>query len=122
LFGISPTAERFLAGQKVGEGGTVNNQTTAWKGKYDTPEMHDAVERITVAGQKHGILPLGAGLRWLAYHSELGEEDGIILGASTYEELEEKVREIAKGPLPEEMVGLMEDARKRQRDGMPRGS
>lgn len=83
-------------------------QDTGWKSAYDGTEKGKALERITEAGQKHGMSPQSAGLRWLAYHSELGEDDGIILRASTFEDLDGKVREIAKGPLPNEMVGMME--------------
>lgn len=47
---------------------------------------------------------MGASLRWLAYHSKLGEGDAIILGASKSEQVDDSVHEIAKGQLPEEIV------------------
>jgi aflatoxin B1 aldehyde reductase len=97
-------------------------QDTAWKGAYDRTEKDKALGKITEAGQKHGISPLSAGLRWLAYHSELGEEDGIILRASTFEDLNGKVREIAKGPLPEEMVGMIDKVGRAVGDRRTRGS
>jgi len=73
----------------------------------DTPRNHDAVNRIQDVAFKHDITLLSAALRWLAYHSSLDETDSIIIGAINWRDLEERVTEIAKGPLPEEVVQVM---------------
>jgi len=55
-------------------------------------------------------------LRWLVYHSALGNEDGVILGASRVEQVAESVRCCRAGPLSEDIrkavEGLWEDSRK----------
>ncbi|KAF9367965.1 hypothetical protein CPB97_005109, partial [Podila verticillata] len=49
-------------------------------------------------------------LRWMAHHSGLGPNDGIIIGASSLRHLEENFKDIAKGPLPEAMVTAFDEA------------
>jgi aflatoxin B1 aldehyde reductase len=51
---------------------------------------------------------LGASVRWLAYHSKLGAEDGIIFGASKLSQLDESVGDVAKGPLPQGVLDAIE--------------
>jgi len=83
----------------------------AWRGINETPKTLEAVKKISEASEKYGISVLAASLRWLAYHSQLQSTDSIILGAGNWQDLEEKVGEICKGPLPDEMVVLMDEVR-----------
>ncbi|KAI1406943.1 Aldo/keto reductase [Hypoxylon sp. FL1857] len=73
----------------------------AW---YDKPEFHDVVRKLLQVIEPLGIKPAEAALRWLAYHSMLGEKDGIILGATKLEQLKPNLVDIEKGPLPQEVV------------------
>ena len=45
-----------------------------------------------------------AALRWITYHSQLTEGDGVILGASRVPQLTTAMEQIKKGPLPETLV------------------
>ena len=56
----------------------------------------------------------------MAYHSALTEEDGIILGASKVEQLEETVKGLEKGPLPEGVVERIEGVWKYVEEDAPR--
>ena len=91
---------RFAKGNAVGEG---------LRGIFDKPEIHQAVGRLTTVLGPLGIGSVEAALRWLYYHSLLGEGDGIILGASRAEQIVQNVAAIRKGPLPEEVVQSVED-------------
>ncbi|KAI1460984.1 Aldo/keto reductase [Annulohypoxylon moriforme] len=71
---------------------------------YDRPEFHDAVKKLLEIIEPLGIKPSEAALRWVAYHSDLREDDGIILGASKIEQLKQNLEDIEKGPLPKEVV------------------
>jgi aflatoxin B1 aldehyde reductase len=73
----------------------------------DTTANREAVERIQAVTSEHDITLLSASLRWLAYHSKLDETDSIIIGAIDWRDLEERVTEIAKGPLPQDVVQVM---------------
>jgi aryl-alcohol dehydrogenase-like predicted oxidoreductase len=83
--------------------------TSAWKGVNDTPTTRQAVKRINEAGERYGVSLLSASLRWLAYHSRLDSSDAIVLGASSWRDLEERVEELAKGPLPDGLVATMDE-------------
>jgi len=77
----------------------------AVRGFYDRPETHAAVRHFLALLEPLGLSPTEAALRWLCYHSQLGPDDAIILGASRVEQLERNVLDIAKGPLPAAVVG-----------------
>jgi aflatoxin B1 aldehyde reductase len=79
--------------------------------------MQQAIQLISTAAAMHEMSLQSAALRWLAYHSKLGQEDSIILGGSTFEDVEEKTAVIAKGPLPEEMVSLLQNVGENLWDG-----
>ena len=115
-FAHSPLAGGFLTG-KVALGHDItgtrfepNNKMGAWhRDLYDKAVMHDAVKNL-----QKGIEPLGltlpeVSLRWLAYHSALGQNDGIIFGASKTAQLESNLKDLAKGPLEQEVVEMMEE-------------
>jgi aflatoxin B1 aldehyde reductase len=72
--------------------------------KYNTPTNLAALQALHKVADSHNIDVLGASLRWLAYHSPLSAGDGIILGASKVEQIEDSSAAIAKGPLPEDVV------------------
>lgn len=94
---------KFTAGNAEGTrfGGPLGQRH---RGIYDRPDFHNKVNELKRIIEPLGISPTGAALRWLAYHSELGEEDGIILGASKIEQLQQNVKDIEQGPLPEGVV------------------
>ncbi|KAI0851994.1 Aldo/keto reductase [Daldinia vernicosa] len=75
---------------------------------YDRPEFHNAVRKLLEAIEPLGIKPSEAALRWLAYHSVLGEKDGIILGATKVEQVKQNIEDIGRGPLPREIVGVID--------------
>lgn len=90
---------RFAKGSKVGEG---------LRGVFDRPETHEAIAGLARVLKPLGISSIEAALRWLFYHSLLGEGDGVILGASRTEQVVQNVGAIKKGPLPDEVVRSIE--------------
>lgn len=50
-------------------------------------------------------------LRWCQHHSALTPEDGVILGASSAAQLEQNCADSEKGPLPEEVLKAIEQAK-----------
>lgn len=51
-----------------------------------------------------------AALRWLQHHSLLTPSDGVIIGARNIQQLEENISDSEKGPLPEEIVEILNQA------------
>ncbi|EED15923.1 aldo/keto reductase, putative [Talaromyces stipitatus ATCC 10500] len=104
----SPLGGGFLTG-KLTAGNTEGTRFDGplgqrFKALYDKPELHASINELKRITEPLGISPTAAALRWLAHHSELRQEDGIILGASKIEQLRQNVKDIKQGPLPESVV------------------
>ncbi|KAI1767012.1 Aldo/keto reductase [Hypoxylon sp. FL1150] len=107
----SPLGGGFLTGNLT-KGTAENTRLTSAYGAhfarwYDRPEFHDAVRALLRVVEPLGIKPSEAALRWVAYHSALGEADGIILGATKAEQLRQNLEDIKKGPLPSEVLEVI---------------
>lgn len=59
--------------------------------------------------KSHNLTSIEVAIRWIAHHSALGDEDGVIIGASKAEQVRETVIMIKKGPLPKEVLRTAED-------------
>ena len=120
--GFSPLAGGFLLGNFTAEGVqsgsrfAVQSPFTGW---YDKPAMHEAVKRLRAIAEKTGMGMDELSLRWLAHHSILQDQDGIILGASKVGQISKNVAQIRNGPLDDgvakELSALWEDLKD---DGM----
>lgn len=66
---------------------------------YDRQQMHDAVRALKSVCDEEGVTLSEASLRWLVWHSKLGEGDAVILGATKEGQLESSVKDAGKGPL-----------------------
>ncbi|QIW97672.1 hypothetical protein AMS68_003190 [Peltaster fructicola] len=64
-------------------------------------EMHEQLQK---ACEQAGISMKEACLRWLLHHSSLNNEDGIILGGSSTEQMEENLNACHGGALPASLV------------------
>lgn len=63
--------------------------------------------------QKHDLTMLETAFRWCIHHSALNVldgDDGIIMGASSVEQLDSNLKDCEKGPLPEEAVKVLDEA------------
>ncbi|KAH7099241.1 aflatoxin B1 aldehyde reductase-like protein [Auriculariales sp. MPI-PUGE-AT-0066] len=74
---------------------------------YSAPRYAQAWEMFSSALEHHGITPPEAGLRWICYHSALGNDDSVILGTSKIAYLEANIEAIEKGPLPSDLVEVL---------------
>ena len=79
------------------------------KQAFDKKEFHDAINSLTAALEPHKISKPEACIRWLAFHSKLRAGDGIIFGASKVSYIPQNAEAIRKGPLPEEVVSVMDN-------------
>ena len=62
------------------------------------------LEELTEKCEKHGFHVKEATLRWFMHHSALGEEDGVILGASSQGQAEENLKACEGRSLPDDVV------------------
>jgi aflatoxin B1 aldehyde reductase len=101
----SPTAGGLLTDRVASD--PENNRPTRAQGRgeqrhnerYGKAEIVIGLKTLYEKCQDAGTTVQGAALRWLVFHSALGEEDGVILGASKIEQIDDSAAEIAKGPL-----------------------
>ena len=84
-----------------------NYQDRYWKKSF-----FDALSTLTEKCKELGIPVAEAAYRWLAYHSQLDQSkgDGIIIGASKVNHLEQNIAANEKGELPEIIVDAFEEA------------
>lgn len=84
----------------------------SYRDRYWKQSYFDAVEEIRLACEKEGIMMVEAAYRWLVNHSSMKSDmnDGILLGASRQEQMEQNLAAANKGFLPENIVSAMDDA------------
>ncbi|KAI1321118.1 Aldo/keto reductase [Xylariaceae sp. FL0255] len=112
----SPLAGGFLTGMFT-EGAKLEgtrfeegNQTGTWyKRIYDRAPMHETVIALRKICDRHGLRMTEVALRWLYHHSVLEEKDGFIIGASNIAQLRENLSDIAKGPLPRDVMSQIDE-------------
>ena len=82
-----------------------------YKDRYWKKTYFSALEHISSACQGSKVTILDAAYRWLAYHSmiEPSMGDGIVIGVSRIEQLDQNLSAIKKGPLPERIICAFDD-------------
>ena len=82
----------------------------SYRGRYWKAEYFEALSRFTQICTQHQITPTDAALRWLVHHSRLSDAqgDGIILGASRLNHLQDNMAAVKGGPLPEEIIRVLD--------------
>ncbi|KAL8649244.1 MAG: hypothetical protein Q9226_005658 [Calogaya cf. arnoldii] len=85
-----------------------------YRNLYFKDATFDALRLIEGTAHKHGLTLLEIALRWCTHHSALkmqdGGRDGVIIGVSSFNQLESNLKDLEKGPLPEEVVKTLDEA------------
>jgi len=85
-----------------------------YRTRYFKNATFDALRLIEPVVQKHNLTMVEVALRWCVHHSALrmvnGGQDGVIVGVSSFDQLESNLRDLEKGPLPEEVIEVLESA------------
>lgn len=76
---------------------------------YLTESIKAGLKRVQEACDREGVPLMEATMRWFMHHSVLGEGDGVIVGASSEEQLEGSLGAAEKGPLSKELQGAWEE-------------
>ncbi|KAG7413413.1 hypothetical protein ACKAV7_007897 [Fusarium commune] len=101
---IKPESGRFSDQSKIG---------TAYRQRYFRESTFKALKAIEEATEKNGLSMLETALRWIIHHSGLkvtNGNDGIIIGMSNIQQLEQNLELVEKGPLPDEVVKALDQA------------
>ncbi|KAK5461319.1 hypothetical protein LTS15_003382 [Exophiala xenobiotica] len=87
-----------------------------YRDRYFQDTTFGALQHIEPVVKKAGLTLLETALRWCVHHSKLqvgggkGGNDGIIIGVSSFSQLETNLADLEKGPLPEEVVTALDEA------------
>ena len=85
-----------------------------YRKRYFKDATFDALRVIEPVAEKHNLSLLEIALRWCVHHSALkmtdGGRDGVIIGISSFAQLESNLKDLEKGPLPEEVVQTLDQA------------
>lgn len=112
FYAYSPLAGGFLTktphGIKEGAGrfDTNNPIGKMYAGLYNRPSYLEALGEWKAIAEEVGCDSAELAYRWVSYNSPLNNEngDGIIVGASSLQQLEKTLQGIEHGPLPETAV------------------
>jgi aflatoxin B1 aldehyde reductase len=84
-----------------------------YRDRYFRDSTFRALQHIEPVTQKHNLTLLETALRWCVHHSKLkikDGNDGVIIGVSSFKQLEGNLTDLVKGPLPEEVVKTLDEA------------
>ncbi|KAL1858805.1 hypothetical protein VTK73DRAFT_7793 [Phialemonium thermophilum] len=86
-----------------------------YRGRYFRDSVFRALQIVEKAAERHGLSVIEVALRWIVHHSALqgvrqGNADGVIIGVSSAQQLEENLNHLEKGPLPEDVVQSLDEA------------
>lgn len=101
---MTPTEGRFSDTAKSGK---------MYRGRYFRDSTFKALQVIEDAVEKEGLSMIETALRWTVHHSKLkvtDGNDGIIIGVSSIEQLQDNLDHLEKGPLPENVVKALDEA------------
>ncbi len=129
FFAYSPLAGGFLAkssdqfkGPLSGRWDTEGPIGQLYHKLYNKPQLIAALDKWGEAAEKAGSTRAALAYRWVVHHSAIKAENGdaVIIGASTIKQLQETLAaSVSGGPLPDEVVALIEEVWETVKDEAP---
>ena len=71
--------------------------------------LQEAMTKFDAEVKSQSIHPIEVPIRWLAHHSAVQEDDGIVIGASKTIHVTDITEFIGRGPLPSALLGTVEE-------------
>ncbi|KAF9069682.1 Aldo/keto reductase [Rhodocollybia butyracea] len=116
----NPLAGGFFAGKiasvedPAAAGGRFDNSGSAMGKLYRARFLNDgyfkALDHLKNVVGEHELRLTEIALRWCQHHSVLTPEDGIIIGASSPNQVEQNCKDSIKGPLPDAVLIALDEA------------
>ncbi|GAA5850050.1 hypothetical protein JCM8547_000994 [Rhodosporidiobolus lusitaniae] len=120
LYQFNPLAGGILTGNlkrdaNVEKGSRFDPNTKQgeqYRSRYWREEFFKAIDLIQPVADKYSLTLPEIALRWVAHHSclDASKGDNILVGASSVKHLESNLADLEKGPLPEEVVKVLDEA------------
>lgn len=82
------------------------------RSRYWKEEYFSALDLVQPVADKYNLTLAEIALRWVSNHSLMSREhgDNVLIGASSAAHLEQNLIDLEKGPLPEEVVKVIDEA------------
>ena len=128
FWAYSPIAGGFLvrSAQAIKEGNQGRFDKESYIGQlyhdlYAKPSLISALERWEAVAKRAGTTKAGLAYRWVRFNSALSsaDGDGLIIGSSSPAQLEQTLKSLAEGPLPQEVLPDIEDIWETVKDDAP---
>ncbi|CAF1112402.1 unnamed protein product [Adineta ricciae] len=89
-----------------------NTAAKMYRDRYFHDAYLSALDHITPILVKYDLTLIETAFRWLLHHSKLNvfDGDGIVIGASSIQQLESNLKDLQKEPLPDEVVQVLDEA------------
>lgn len=116
FYAFNPLAGGMLSGKHKDYASTPEpgrfSRLKSYRERYWNISYFEAVNMIRDVCLKEDIQMAEAAYRWLVHHSLLREEleDGIIIGASSLQQLKSNMEFSSKGQLPDSIISAMDEA------------
>ncbi|KAJ3255553.1 hypothetical protein HK103_006189 [Boothiomyces macroporosus] len=120
FYAFNPLAGGFFSGKFKREGEVEAGSRfdpNKWQGKmyrvrYWNDAYFSALDIVKPVADKHGLTMIEVACRWMTHHSMLKKEygDAILIGASSLKQMQENMKDLEKGPLPQEVVDALDQA------------
>ncbi|KAL6308763.1 Aldo/keto reductase [Sparassis latifolia] len=83
-----------------------------YRARYWNDPYFKAVAAIEATAQAHGLTMAEIALRWISHHSLMKREygDAVLIGASSLNHIEQNMIDLEKGPLPEDVIQVLDEA------------
>jgi len=126
FYAYNPLAGGVLTGKhqfedeknnNIKEGRFKTSAVNKWAGKYRKRFWHachfETVDKLRTAIAKaypnNDVTIVEATLRWMMHHSKLGQNDGVILGASSVQQLKQNFSAVSKPPLDPSILAVFDE-------------
>jgi aflatoxin B1 aldehyde reductase len=116
-YAYSPGAGGMFSGKITRD--SIHKEGTRWDketmvgqmsaASYHKDALFNAARKVHEAAEKAGISGHEVALRWMLHHSALGGGDVVIIGASSLQQLKGNLDMCKAGPLPADLVQIVED-------------
>jgi len=81
-----------------------------YRARYLGAAQLQTLESIKAVADRHGLRMTEIALRWCQHHSVLTPQDGVILGATSTEQIKQNCEDSEKGPLPQDVLDVLDEA------------